>query len=109
MYVFMFEGIPIDNEHMYGRILQGSLWVCVVVICAVYTGNLTAALASQITPWPFKDLDGLANHPKYKIITGDGSLREELFLVRLLNAALSLYLNLMSNLEGHKQMTTLLK
>lgn len=74
-------GMAMKDAHTYARILQSCLWICVIVICAVYTGNLTASLAVQRISWPFTDLEGVADNSEYQILLQTGSISEELFQV----------------------------
>ena len=55
--------------------------MCVIVVGAVYMGNLTASLAAQRIPWPFKDLEGLADDSEYKFLLRTGASKEEVILV----------------------------
>ena len=66
---------------MLSRWAETSLVVCVLVVWAVYTGNLTASLAVQTVQWPFRDLAGLAQADDYTLLMAEGTLREDLFRV----------------------------
>lgn len=73
--------LPGSLTHIYSshsRLVQGAMWICIVIIYAIYCGNLTASLAAPRIPWPFIDLKGLAESNEYTMIIQKGSVREEL-------------------------------
>lgn len=61
--------------------LEFCFLVCVIVMSATYSGNLTAAMAVRRIEWPFRDLQGLAEADDYVLLLAEGTLREDLFKV----------------------------
>ncbi|ELT92333.1 hypothetical protein CAPTEDRAFT_191211 [Capitella teleta] len=59
--------------------LEFCFLVCVIVMSATYSGNLTAAMAVRRIEWPFRDLQGLAEADDYVLLLAEGTLREDLF------------------------------
>ena len=57
------------------------LWMVVVIILAIYSGNLVASLAIKKQFWPFTDLFGLARAQDYQILLKTGTIREDLLKV----------------------------
>ena len=55
--------------------------LCMVVICAVHTGNLTASLAVKRIQWPFHDLKGLSQADDYSVVLLDDSVAVDILNV----------------------------
>ena len=66
------------------RIIVFSYWFMAIMMTAVYTGNLTAALAIPVTSLPFNTLDELVQNSEYTFQVIDGTVAYQLLIVRQL-------------------------
>jgi hypothetical protein len=79
--IFGFIGYVCVGVSLHSRYLFASAWICVLVITAAYTSNLTASLTVPKVPWPFKDLLGLAEDDGYEVLVVHGTVQEEVLQV----------------------------
>ena len=64
-----------------GRILAGAWWLVAIILYAVYTSNLIAFLAVDITSKPFNSLRELVEQGEYQYGVEDGIIQMMLFKV----------------------------
>ena len=64
-----------------GRVVYVSFYVLVVLLVALYAGNLTATLAVSDVRMPFDTLDELAKSNNYIFQVRVGAFREQIFRV----------------------------
>ena len=62
---------------------QASLLLCMVVVWAVYSGNLTASLAVKRIQWPFHDLKGLSEADDYSFVVTEGTNKVQVLKVNI--------------------------
>ncbi len=64
-----------------GQILAGAWWLVAIILYAVYTSNLIAFLAVDITAKPFNSLRDLVEQDEYQYGVEDGIVQMMLFKV----------------------------
>ena len=60
-----------------------TFWMTVIILTAVYNGNLTASLAVNIVKAPFSTLKELAADTSYVLGVPDGSIQQQILQVTL--------------------------
>ncbi len=80
--IFTIEGVALCDVPKMARPLLGFYWLTVLVLAAVYAGNLTASLAVQKLILPIQTLEDLAAQDDIVLTLGNGSPRMQLFRVR---------------------------
>ncbi len=66
-----------------GQILAGAWWLVAIILYAVYTSNLIAFLAVDITLKPFNSLEELVEQAEYQYGVEDGIVQMMLFKASL--------------------------
>uniref|UniRef100_A0A1I8I4V2 PBPe domain-containing protein n=1 Tax=Macrostomum lignano TaxID=282301 RepID=A0A1I8I4V2_9PLAT len=56
-------------------------WLFITILFAVYTGDMTAHLATSVTSFPIRTLDDLIAHPEYKVVVTKGTNLESSILM----------------------------
>ena len=74
-------GYHFDLECHSARLVLASFWLTVLLLTAVYTGNLTASLAVSDVQMPFSTLDELAQDDQYILQIMDGTSQLDTFRV----------------------------
>ena len=74
-------GYTFDLECHSARLVRASFWLTVLILNAVYAGNLTASLAVSHVQMPFNTLEELAQDDQYTLQIMHGTSQWDKFRV----------------------------